>query len=268
MEVARTGEVRWTFLVSRAGAGSVPEALDGAWNMAIDHALFEHAQTTGQPALRFYRWAPGALSLGRNQPARVDLEALAARGYGLVRRPTGGMAVLHDRELTYSVVVPVGVLGSPRASYQRINAALLEGLRSLGAGAQLATEGAATKRLATCFGEPAAGELLVDARKLVGSAQRCESRTLLQHGSILIDGDQTEIARLIPDSGNGEPAIGLAQALGRVPDWSELVGALATGFAIRLGISLAPAPLAPDLLARATELRQHYLSDDWTWRVR
>jgi len=244
-----------------------PEALDGAWNMAIDHALFEHAQATGQPALRFYRWDPATLSLGRNQAARVDAEALAARGYGLVRRPTGGMAVFHDRELTYSVAVPVGLIGSPRETYQQINAALLDGLRGLGVGAQVATEGAATGRLASCFAEPAAGELLVDARKLVGSAQRYENRTLLQHGSILIEGDQTEIAALIPDSGAGEAAIGLAQVLGRVPGWNELVGALATAFAVRLGISLAPGGLAPELVARATELRRHYLSREWTWRL-
>lgn len=267
-ETVMTRNIPWTFLVSRGAGAMEPEALDGAWNMAIDHALFEHAQQTGRPALRFYRWDPATLSLGRNQPAHVDADALQSRGYGLVRRPTGGMAVLHDHELTYSVAVPVGVLGSPRESYQQINVALLEGLRSLGAGAQVATDGAATKRIASCFAEPAAGELLVDARKLVGSAQRCESRTLLQHGSILIDGDQTEIATLIAGSAGGEPAIGLAQVLGRAPGWSELVGALAMGFVSRLGISLAPAGLTPELLGRAKELRRQYLSHEWTWRLR
>src|SRR3954451_18997918 len=91
----------------------------GAWNMAVDEALAASVADGGVPVLRFYRWEPACLSLGRNQPARgrYDLAALAAAGVDVVRRPTGGRAVLHRRELTYSAAAPVALLGPPRHAY-------------------------------------------------------------------------------------------------------------------------------------------------------
>ncbi|HEV2149493.1 MAG TPA: hypothetical protein VGR37_18985, partial [Longimicrobiaceae bacterium] len=101
--------------------------------MAVDAALAESVRQGGLPVLRFYRWDPPCLSLGRNQPAagRYDLDALRARGVDVVRRPTGGRAVLHDRELTYSVAVADGALGGPRECYAAVNRALVAGLRRL-----------------------------------------------------------------------------------------------------------------------------------------
>src|SRR5512142_3291490 len=109
----------------------------GPENMAIDRAVAESVEAGGRAALRFYYWDPPCLSLGRNQPAVgvYDPAAAAARGIDIVRRPTGGRAVLHDRELTYCVSVPVGELGSPRESYGAINRALVAGLRRLGVAA-------------------------------------------------------------------------------------------------------------------------------------
>src|SRR5688500_8057100 len=162
--------------------------------MAIDHALFESVQNGAPPTLRFYRWDPPCLSLGRNQPARVAMSELRQRGLDLVRRPTGGLAVLHDRELTYSVCVRVDQLGSPRAAYAVINRALLGGLVRFGVPAESAgenTSAAAFRRAGSCFAGTAPGEVGVRGRKLIGSAQRCERRTILQHGSILLGGDQT-----------------------------------------------------------------------------
>ncbi|HEX5725859.1 MAG TPA: hypothetical protein VFX98_10370, partial [Longimicrobiaceae bacterium] len=98
----------------------------GAWNMAVDEALAETVREGDPPVLRFYRWEPACLSLGRNQPARgrYDLDALRRRGLDVVRRPTGGRAVLHHRELTYSVAVADGALGTPRQAYAAVNRAL------------------------------------------------------------------------------------------------------------------------------------------------
>jgi lipoate-protein ligase A len=251
--------------------------LSGAENMAIDQALFESVQAGGAPVLRFYRWDPPCLSLGRNEPARgrYDPEALKARGIDVVRRPTGGLAVLHDRELTYAVAAPVGLLGSPRASYEAINRALVRGLARLGVAAEVAGPagpGAAGPWPAApgpCFQVAAPGEVVVGGWKLVGSAQRCERRTLLQHGSLLLEGDQSTVAELLGAQAPGaEPprAAALARVLGYVPPWSELVAALAAGFTETLGIRLAPATLSAAETARARELTAHFRSAAWTWR--
>src|SRR5512142_3215722 len=114
----------------------------GAENMAIDRAVAASVEAGGRPALRFYYWDPPCLSLGRNQPARgvYDAAAAAARGIDIVRRPTGGRAVLHDRELTYGVAVRVGELGSPRETYAAVNRALVAGLRRLGVPALVVPE--------------------------------------------------------------------------------------------------------------------------------
>src|SRR5215213_2662474 len=94
----------------------------GAWNMAVDEALAESVRRGGAPVLRVYRWSPPCLSLGRNQPARgrYRLDALAARGIDVVRRPTGGRAVLHDRELTYAAALPEALFGGPRPAYAAV----------------------------------------------------------------------------------------------------------------------------------------------------
>ena len=114
----------WRLLHSLPGSG--------AENMALDEALMCYARDTGRWVLRVYSWRAPTLSLGRNQTARggYDLERLADRGIAVVRRPTGGRAILHDREVTYSVVGPVADAGDLRESYGRINRLLLAGLRT------------------------------------------------------------------------------------------------------------------------------------------
>jgi lipoate-protein ligase A len=243
---------------------------DGPTNMAVDHALFEAVQDGAAPVLRFYRWEPACLSLGRNQPARVSSDDLKRRGLDLVRRPTGGLAVLHDRELTYSVCVRVDQLGSPRESYAAINRALRCGLLELGIpaeSAQLDTTAATFQRAGSCFAGTAPGEVGVRGRKLIGSAQRYERRTILQHGSILVDGNQTLADELLGKLTDPEPATTIAEVLGTVPDWADLQASLVTGFEAEIGIALAPAPLAARERARVRELTAHYLDAEWTWRV-
>ena len=279
----------------------------GPANMAIDQALLESVQAGGRPALRFYRWRPACLSFGRNQPARglCDRAAAARRGVDIVRRPTGGLAVLHDRELTYAVAVPVGTLGTPRETYRALNRALMAGLRELGLEAELAAPapawaaavpmpaarnrgpspapqpragssahasvavatpaGALRTAAPSCFQAPAPGEVVVGGRKLVGSAQRVERRTILQHGSLLLEGDQALVAELMAGPPPPAPAT-LAAALGRRPDPAEVVVALRAGFEAALGIRLAPDELSRAERERADRLVAHFLSDAWTWR--
>jgi lipoyl(octanoyl) transferase len=156
--------------------------------MAGDGVLWGLVPRGAPPTLRFYRWEPACVSLGRNQRLAPGLEGrLSGAGIGLVRRPTGGRGVLHDEELTYSVAVGDRGLGPPRAAYRRINEVLLDGVNRLGASASLqerSTPGLGVDRLEPCFSEPAEGEVLAGSRKLIGSAQVRVAGHLLQHGSL------------------------------------------------------------------------------------
>jgi lipoate-protein ligase A len=258
--------MRWRLLVS--------PPLDGAANMALDEALLERARATGESVLRVYAWHPPTLSLGRNQPARdaYDRARLRASGLGVVRRPTGGRAILHEREVTYSVTAPAsadprrGALGE---SYARINRLLCDGLRRLGVPAEVAPPGgrAPSPGIAPCFAVPVAGELVLGGRKLAGSAQWREDGALLQHGSILVDGDQSAVSGLLcrPLPPPPPPAT-LREALGRAPELAEVADALFA--AVRTLEDPDAERLPPDepLDARAATLRARYEDDRWTWR--
>lgn len=246
----------------------------GAWNMAVDAALAESVRAGGAPVLRFYRWSPACLSLGRNQPARgrYDLEALRERGVEVVRRPTGGRAVLHDRELTYSVAVPEGALGGPRACYAAVNRALMAGLRRLGVAAELQPRTGArapAPSLAPCFEEPAEGEVVVGGRKLVGSAQRRERGVLLQHGSLLLEGDQRELHGFLrePAPDGGEAPVSLSALCRPLPSWERLAEALADGWREALGVAWTRDRLTAAEHAAAEGLRARYADAAWTWRI-
>lgn len=245
--------------------------MTGALNMALDHALLERVQRDKRPVLRLYRWQPACLSFGRNQPARELYDAKRAQrlGIDIVRRPTGGLAVLHAAELTYAFIAPVGLLGGPRESYVHINRALVNGLRRLGVRAEISggSQASAFGTLQPCFAEAAPGEVTVRGRKLVGSAQRCEKRTLLQHGSILLAGTQDAVAEIanVPFALEGR-AITLAEVLGSAPEPGALGQAIALGFEEVCGICLAPENPSASLSARAAELSALYQSEEWTWR--
>lgn len=262
-----------------------PGPSDGCTNMAVDQALAESVAAGAPPVVRLYRWSPPTLSFGRNQPARglYDRAAAERRGIAFVRRPTGGQAVLHDDELTYSVAAPVAVIGKPRAAYARINQALVDGLRRLGVPARLAGAAAAHAQAgaggeghdwaAACFRRPEAGEVIVHGRKLVGSAQRMESRVILQHGSILLGGSQAAAEELLlePRETGGsewerEGWTTLAEAVGRRPGPEELVDALVKGFEQVLGTRLEPSPLSRAEGEAVDPLRRRFASESWTWR--
>ena len=242
--------------------------MDGARNMARDHALALGLRA-GEAVLRIYRWASPTVSFGRNEPTeafgslRTDSRRLA-----FVRRPTGGRAVLHHRELTYSVALPAPAFGGPRGAYAALNRGLVRGLEALGVCGSLATGGLVEALGAgPCFRRPAQGEVTVGGRKLVGSAQVRLGSTLLQHGSLLIGPGQELLEHAA--STPAAPAAGptsLEQLLGSEPDWSQLVSAVTCGLAAELGGDWSePAAPAVDAALEA-ELLARYASDGWTWR--
>jgi lipoyl(octanoyl) transferase len=253
----------------RAGPGGTWRLLDtgagdGAWNMAVDEALMESVRHGAAPTLRFYRWSPLCVSLGRNQPTRVeDGERYHAAGIGCVRRITGGRALLHDRELTYSVVAPARLLGSARSAYRIINEVLVDGLGRLGVGAAVHDSGRRPPLPSTapCFAEPVAGEVLAAGRKLLGSAQTTIEGVLLQHGSLPFSPPAPAVAAVVE---TGAPAY-LEPLLGRPCLWSEVTGAIVAAWERRLGPAL-PTQLDPVEGALAAVLADRYASDGWTWR--
>jgi lipoyl(octanoyl) transferase len=269
--------VRWRLILG-TGSGADGRAIDaarGRRNMAVDHALLESVQRGGAPVLRLYAWEPACLSFGRNQHAAgiYDEARLRHAGLDVVRRPTGGLAVLHHRELTYCVLAPAPLLGGPRTTYVTINEALVQGLSRLGVAAAVAAGADAPdpRRQAAnpCFDAPAGGEVTAGGRKLVGSAQRCEQRAILQHGSILLGGSQAAILELLAQRAQpvaGVGAVTIADILGSEPGLEEVAAAMAAGFEQRCGICLAPDVLTRDEAVRARQLEDVYGAPSWTWR--
>jgi lipoate-protein ligase A len=252
---------------------------DGATNMAVDEAILR-AVAAGQvpPTLRFYAWQPPCLSLGRAQKASdVDLDALRTAGFDLVRRPTGGKAILHVDELTYSVVAPQEeprMMGNIVESYRRLSAGLVRGLERLGVPNLVADQQAGNRPLEgpVCFEVPSDYEITVGGRKLVGSAQMRSRGVVLQHGTLPLYGDITRICPLLVAHPNPARvrarAATIEQTMGRSVAWDEAAKALATGFAEALNLHLESGILTDDEQAWAKELRaEKYAADEWTSQV-
>lgn len=236
--------------------------------MALDHALAE-CLGPGEGVLRFYAWAPHTVSFGRNEPARgvYDPGTAAREGLGLVRRPTGGRAVLHAWEVTYCAVFGERALGGARHAYLRMGEGLVAGLRELGCAADLARSGTSLPPDAgPCFQAPAPGEVVLGGRKLVGSAQVRMDGALLQHGSVILRGDQSALARLAGGEVDPFPPATLEEAVGPV-DWRDAAAALGRGMALALGGSWNEGGATAAEEARARELEaERYATDAWTWR--
>ena len=255
--------MRWRVLVTP------PD--EGAANMALDEALLARARATGETVLRVYEWARPTLSLGRHQRAAgcYTPAGAAARGVDVVRRLTGGRAVLHARELTYSVTAPVVADEPLRESYHRINAVLIAALRALGVAAEAAAGGerAPLPGVAPCFEVPTEGELVVRGRKLVGSAQWRDAGALLQHGSILVDDDQTLLTALAAEPLPPVPAPAtLRGELGAAVSAAELSQALTAAGQALEDPQVEPMTLSRELRTHAAELRARYVDASWTWR--
>lgn len=252
-------------------------ANSGAWNMAADEALVEAVDAgRSAPVLRLYRWRPPCLSLGFSQPYEAaDAAFCTARGVDVVRRPTGGRAVLHHLELTYSVLAPLGqgpFSHDLQAAYRGICRALVAGLGKLGVQAALSGEPEGGHISPTqpipCFIGPAAGEVVALGRKLVGSAMRRHGRSLLQHGSILEGWDGALQAGCLglPDDSSLRPVVvTLSELLGAPPRGELVAEAIAAGFAETFGVRLAPSSLTPEEAARTRLLaRERYGNARWT----
>lgn len=239
--------------------------LPGALNMETDEAMARQlAAGVIGPSLRFYGWRPWALSLGFHQESSdVDGAALARAGIGLVRRPTGGKAILHARELTYCVVLPIEK-ESPREIYRFINERLIAGLRRLGIEASLSSRDDDFRRLyqdpasLPCFSSSARSEVLVGGKKLVGSAQRKLGAVILQHGSILIGPEHRRIAEFLAphlqvarceiDRDLREKTTEIETILGRECSYGEVAAAIREGFALAPDMTLVDAIREPALV--------------------
>ncbi len=243
-------------------------ARPGWANMARDAALLELAADLGLSAFRLYSWAPHCLSFGRHEPARrrYDRDRIDQLGLDCVRRPTGGRAVWHARELTYAVAAPLHVFGGLREAYRAIHGLLAEALRRLGAEPLLATASPVPPPHAgPCFAAPVGGEVLLRGRKVIGSAQVRRGDAFLQHGSMLLEDPQDLVAGLSGVVTPARPDITLAEALGRPVGFAEAAAAVGEAWAGRFGGDPAGdrAPAALD----AVEAREagRFRDPAWTW---
>lgn len=236
------------------------EPSDGAWNMAVDEALMALvAEGASPPVVRLYQWSPPCLSLGRRQPlAGVDLERLRADRCDMVRRETGGWAILHTDELTYSITLTPN---DPRAdgpildAYRKLSQGLVEGLALLGVHAEMKPASASgTHNLsAACFEVPSAYEITAGDRKLIGSAQARPNGRVLQHGSLPLRGDIARVTRYLNFADEGERerlatqlkahATTLCDVAGRDIPFEEAAEAISQGFARALKLTLQPSAL-------------------------
>ncbi len=260
-------------------------AAPGAWNMAVDEAILEHVgRGDALPTLRLYAWDPACLSLGHAQPhADVDVRRLQERGWEVVRRPTGGRAILHTDELTYSVIASAReqlVEGSVLESYNRLSGALLQAVRTLGLDAEMNVSGQTAHDLPNpiCFEVPSAYEITVGGKKLIGSAQARRKAGVLQHGSLPLKGDLARIveALVFPDDVARRDAARRLMArattaesvLGHPVTWEEAAAAFVNAFETELGLCFQGRPISESEEQRAGALvREKYEHPAWTRRV-
>lgn len=263
---------RWRLIISGLA--------DGATNMAIDEAILQAvSEGFAPPTLRFYGWEPPCISVGLNQAVReeIDLEECRKAGVEVVRRPTGGKAILHSNELTYSVVIPAshplagtGVLDS----FRRISYGLLRGLEILGLRPYQAIPPRQEGLLSpVCFEAPSDYEIECEGKKVIGSAQLRRKYAILQHGSIPLKGDIAAIARFLRlRAEEKERLIGkirqratvLSELLGRELTFDEAAATFIRGFQEAFNLFLVPSSLSLFEEEQARILREKYISEEWT----
>jgi len=269
----------------------------GTLNMAIDEAILEFVGRGDlPPTLRLYAWDPPCLSLGYAQPLNdVDLDRLNQSGWDLVRRPTGGKAILHTDELTYAVIAPhteIRMAGSVLESYSRLSQALLLALQFLGVPANIRHK---SKEVETsqkngqikygqknpgpvCFEEPSTYEIIVNNKKLLGSAQARRKEGILQHGSLPLYGDLTRIIQVLKFSDEKTRVIAANRLLNRATtielvlgekiDWKITAEAFSKAFQQVLNLALQMAPITSKEETRAAELvMDKYENPTWTERI-
>ncbi|WP_432776869.1 biotin/lipoate A/B protein ligase family protein [Brevibacillus gelatini] len=268
----------------------VTDAMSPAMNMAVDEAILQmHSEGKVPPTVRFYTWDPATLSIGYFQKAmkEINLEEVKRQGLGFVRRATGGRAVLHDQELTYSVIVseehprmPSGVT----EAYKIISLGLLHGFQNLGLEAEMVSlaseeekEKYSSPGSSACFDSPSWYELVVEGKKVAGSAQTRQKGVILQHGSILLDMDvellfsllhfpSDRVKQRMMDSFR-QKAVTINEVSTRPVSLQEAIEAFSKGFATGLEVELVPSTLTDEELALAEELaKTRYGTDEWNLR--
>ena len=257
----------------------------GAWNMALDEAILEHiGRGDSAVTLRLYAWDPPCLSIGHAQPfADVDLTRLRERGWEVVRRATGGRAILHTDEITYSVIAPNDeprLAGTVLESYNRLAQALLLAVKELELPVEM-KEGKANNGSVpnpVCFEVPSTYEITVAGKKLIGSAQARKKEGVLQHGSLPLVGDLTRICQALVFESEAaresaskrllERATTVESALGRQVSWEAAAQAFIHAFETQLGLSLIKGELSESESKRTEELvKEKYNHLSWTERV-
>lgn len=234
---------------------------DGAWNMAADEALLDQAAAQGGWVLRLYAWQPATLSLGYFQRWTDRRQHTASSSCPLVRRPSGGGAILHDRECTYSLIAPAGTRWArqPATLYDAAHHTLVAALAELGIAARrhrAAPAAPPSQEPFLCFARRVDGDVLVGDWKIAGSAQRRRHGAVLQHGSILL-----ETSPFAPE------LAGLNQAAGQTVSPEQLLEAWLPRLAQRLEVVLRPDELDPHTRAAAAQwVEAKYASDDWNFR--
>jgi lipoate-protein ligase A len=253
--------------------------------MALDEAVFEGVQAGSTPStLRLFAWLPACLSLGQAQPfSDVDVARLRERGWDVVRRLTGGRAILHTDELTYSVIARSSeprLAGSVLESYNRLAGALLAAVRSLGLTVEMTEHKKETVNGTNpvCFEVPSTYEITVNGKKLIGSAQARRKTGVLQHGSLPLEGDLGRICQALSFSDEAARehaasrlllrATTVESALGHKVDWQAAAEAFVKGFESALDIQLESGELTYEESLRTDELvKEKYGHDSWTRRL-
>lgn len=256
----------------------------GAWNMAVDESILEHIyRGESKPTLRLYSWNPPCLSLGHAQSIKdVDMERLHAHGWDVVRRVTGGRAILHTDELTYSVTgsaeEPV-LAGGVLESYNRLAQALLHAVQSLSVPVEMKEHvgHASSMTNPVCFEVPSTYEITVDGKKLIGSAQARKKEGVLQHGSLPLTGDLARICDALVFENESAREMAKERLLARATtiesvlsvetDWGTAAQAFVGGFEAQLGIQFERGELSPSEIQRADQLvKEKYAHPSWTER--
>ena len=244
-------------------------AADGASHMSVDAALLENPSRLTAPAVRVYRWDPFCISLGKHQSdTAIDLQACRREGVDVVRRPTGGRAVLHSDETTYAVVLPRASEWGHRPKgelYRMLSEAITRGLVRLGLPVAYEkrslrppspADGTASM---SCFSSSARWEILLDGKKLVGSAQRIAPTGLLQHGSILTGNGHSRLFRFLRGSGTSgmrdDAAVSIEAFAGHAVSFGDIANALKWGFETVFSVRLEASELTQEEKRLAETLR-------------
>lgn len=262
---------------------------DPYYNMAMDEALLNFV-SRGEidPVVRFYTWNPATLSVGYFQRLKkeIDIDKVKEKGFGLVRRQTGGRGVLHDKELTYSVIVSEEHPNMPSTvteAYRVISEGLLEGFKLLGFEAYFAIphskeerEKLKQPRSAVCFDAPSWYELVVEGRKIAGSAQTRQKGVILQHGSLLQDVNVDELFDMFIFKNDRlkdkmkkafvDKAVAINDIADRHISIEEMEKAFEEGFKKGLNIEFKPLTLSDNQIKEVKELEEKYRSDEWLYK--